>query len=162
MKSSVQSNKADSLAILSELINNDEKMIDEFFNNENNLLIIDSIYKNSFINSEINEIAYFFTLLINKCDINQYNIIRKYNVLKDTIDHAKRCDKDEEIIIYLQLIQIILEYGEYINRTKEENNNQYLEALDFKKYGGDELIGNLEINNNNCEISQILGLIKNF
>ena len=162
LKSSVQSNKADSLAILSELINNDEKMIDEFFNNENNLLIIDSIYKNSFINSEINEIAYFFTLLINKCDINQYNIIRKYNVLKDTIDHAKRCDKDEEIIIYLQLIQIILEYGKDISRTKEENNNQNLEALDFKKYGGEELIGKLEINNNNSEISQIVDLIKNF
>ena len=143
MKSSDQSNKMDAFSILSELIDNDKKIIDEFFNDENNLLIIVAKYQKSFIIPEIKEIAYFFTILINKCDVIQFNIIRKYNILKNKIVHAKSIDKnDQEIIIFLQLIQIILDYGKDIillNEVNEENNNQNLEAIEFIKNGGNQL-----------------------
>ena len=143
----LNSNKKEIFDVLSNLINEDQ-LVDEIFMKDNFII-------------RICEILYFFTLLINKCNVNQFSIIKKNNILKIIINLAKKelSDDEDSIIIFLQLIEQIFVYG---NEIKEINNGRNCMAEDFVQCGGIELFNKLAMIKNDIISEKIESLLMEY
>lgn len=146
--------KNEVFSTLSCLINFGDEITDEIFNNNEFLSNIISSFNSSSNINDLKEIFYFFTLLVNKCRVNQFLIIRKYNLMSIILDHGKKelftQNNDEYIILLLQLIEQLLIYGKELSNV---NNGVNEEAQKFIEFGGNELFKSYEISQNN-EISE--------
>jgi len=138
---------------LSNMLILDGTISNEICNNEEFIKKITYCYNYSFNYSEINELSYFFTLILYKININNFMKIQKYKLFEIAIEHAKNTLENnlEGLILVFRLLEVIFEFGKCMMKYYDGRNI----VLDkFNALGGKELLDKyLNFQNDNlCEL----------
>lgn len=142
---------------LSNMLILDETISNEICENEEFLKKITYCYAYSFNYSEVNELSYFFTLLLYRINVNNFVKIEKYKLFELAIEHAKNTLENniEGLILVFRLLDIIFEFGECMKKYCDGKNI----ILDkFNAFGGKELIDKY-LNYQNDKLCELLNSI---
>lgn len=143
--------------VLSNMLTLDETISNEICNNEEFLSKITYCYNYAFNYSEINELSYFFTLLLYKININNFMKVQKYKLFEIAFGHAKNTLEDnlEGLILVFRLLEVIFEFGKCMMKYYDGRNM----VLDkFNTLGGKELLDKY-LNNQNDKLGELLNKI---
>ena len=124
---------------LSNMLISDETISNEICNNEEFLNKITYCYNYAFNYSEINELSYFFTLLLYRINVNNFMKIQKYKLFEIAFEHAKNSLENnlEGLILVFRLLEIIFEFGKCMMKYCDERNIVFDK---FNTLGGKELL----------------------
>ena len=124
---------------LSNMLILDETISNEICDNEEFINKIIYCYNYAFNYSEINELSYFFTLLLYRINVNNFMKIQKYKLFEIALEHAKNTLENnlEGLILVFRLLEIIFEFGKCMMKY---NNGINVVVDKFNSLGGKELI----------------------
>ena len=142
---------------LSNMLISDETISNEICNNEEFLNKITYCYNYAFNYFEINELSYFFTLLLYKINVNNFIKVQKYKLFEIAFEHAKNSLENnlEGLILVFRLLEIIFEFGKCMMKYYDGKNI----VLDkFNVLGGKELLDKYLIYQND-KLSELINKI---
>ena len=146
---------------LSNVVKSDENIYNEILNNEDFIKRIIDCYKNTIYHSEIIEITYLFCLLLHRCNIKQFMIIEKNNLLQIAANYAKNVLENNVngLYIALELFEIYFEHGRILEQYFDNKN---IVVDKFNKIGGKELLEKFRCYPNEKICEEIEYLLKKF